>query len=120
VCDALKQLISDNSDVFALSDNEPGHTDLVQHQMDTGDSSPIKQPVHRVPFFYWNKIACMVDEMERLGVIRKSTSAWSSPVVLIPTKDGSYHFCIDYRKLNGVTKKDMYPLPRINDILNTL
>lgn len=119
-CDALKQLISDNSDVFALSDNELGHTDLVQHQVDTGDSPPIKQPVRRVSFFYQDKIACMVDEMERLGVIRKSTSAWSSPVVLIPKKDGSYCFCIDYHKLNGVTKKDVYPLPCIDDILDTL
>lgn len=62
----------------------------------------------------------MVDEMERLGVIRKSTSAWSSPVVLIPKKDGSYRFCVDYHKLNGVTKKDVYPLRRIDDIFDTL
>ena len=58
--------------------------------------------------------------MESLGVIRRSSSAWSSPVVLVPKKDNSYQFCVDYRKLNSVTKKDVYPLPRINGILDTL
>ena len=119
-CNALKQLIAANADVFALSDDELGHTDLVQHHVDTGDSPPIKQPVRRVPFFYRDKIANLVVEMEDLGVIQKSCSAWSSPVVLIPKKDGSYRFCVDYRKLNNVTKKDVYPLPRIDDILDTL
>ena len=61
-----------------------------------------------------------MEEMENLGVIRRSASAWSSPVVLVPKKDGNYRFCIDYRKLNSVTKKDVYPLPRIDDILDTL
>ena len=73
-----------------------------------------------MPFFFRDKIAAMVDEMEGLGVIRRSSSAWSSPVVLIPKKDGSYRFCIDYRKLNSIMKQDVYPLPRIDDILDTL
>lgn len=118
--ESLKQLIAANADVFALSDDELGHSDLVQHHVDTGSSPPIKQPVRRVPFFYRDKIANMVERMEQLGVIRKSGSAWSSPVVLIPKKDGSYRFCVDYRKLNSVTNKDVYPLPRIDDILDTL
>ena len=116
----LKKMVANNSDVFALEDTELGHTDLVKHHVDTGSSAPIKQPICRVPFFFRDKIAAMVDEMEGLGVIRRSSSAWSSPVVLIPKKDGSYRFCIDYRKLNSVTKKDVYPLPRIDDILDTL
>ena len=83
-CNALKQLIAANADVFALSDDELGHTYLVQHHVDTGDSPPIKQPVRRVPFFYQDKIANLVVEMEHLGMIQKSCSGWSSPVVLIP------------------------------------
>ena len=91
-----------------MSGDELGHTDLVQHHVDTGDSPPIKQPVRRVPFFYRDKIANLVVEMEQLGVIQKSCSAWLSPVVRIPKKDGSYRFSLDYRKLNNVTKKDVY------------
>lgn len=60
--------------MFALSVRELGHTELILHNVDTGDSFPIKQPVHRVPF-YRDKIATIVNEMENLGVIRKSTSA---------------------------------------------
>ena len=51
------------------------------------------------------------------GVIEESNSPWSSPVVLVTKKDG---FCVDYRKLNDVTKKDHYPFPRIDDTLTTL
>ena len=83
---SLKILIADNAEVFALDDTELGHTDLVQHRVDTGDSPPIKQSVRRVPFVFRDNIATMVEEMEDLGVIRHSASAWSSPVVLIPKK----------------------------------
>ena len=53
-------------------------------------------------------------------IIRPSTSPWSSPIVLVSKPDGSTRFCIDYRKVNLVTKKDAYPLPRIDDTLNAL
>ena len=83
---SLKIMIADNAEVFALDDTELGHTDLVQHRVDTGDSPPIKQSVRRVPFVLRDKIATMVEEMEDLGVIRHSASAWSSPVVLYQRK----------------------------------
>ena len=116
----LKKVIELNADVFALDNSEVGHTDLVKHRVDTGDIPPIKKPVRRVPFMFHDKIAEMVEEMESLGVIRPSSNAWSSPVVLVPKKDNTYRFCVDYRRLNLVTKKDVYPLPRIDDILDTL
>ena len=58
-----------------------------------------------------------VKKMLDMGVIRRSKSPWSSPVVIVPKPDGTARFCIDYRKLNKITRKDTYPLPRIDDLL---
>ncbi|GFX27803.1 retrovirus-related Pol polyprotein from transposon 412 [Trichonephila clavipes] len=58
--------------------------------------------------------------MKNNDVIEPSSSPWASPIVLVRKKDGSTRFCVDYRRLNDVTKKDSYPMPRIDDTLNTL
>ncbi|KAL5457414.1 hypothetical protein EMCRGX_G034666 [Ephydatia muelleri] len=62
----------------------------------------------------------MLDEMLEKDVIQPSHSPWSSPIILVRKKDGSMRFCVDYRKVNSVTKKDAYPLPRVDDTLDTL
>ena len=62
----------------------------------------------------------MVDEMLHNRIISKSNSAWSSPVVIVKKKDGTDRFCVDYRKLNGITLKDNYPVPLIGETLDAL
>jgi hypothetical protein len=62
----------------------------------------------------------MLADMKNKGMIEESDSPWSSPVVLVRKKDGSVRLCVDYRKLNDVTKEDCFPLPRIDDTLDTL
>ena len=66
------------------------------------------------------KILEMIDAMEEHGVVQPSASPWASPVVLVSKKDGSLRFCVDYRRLNSITCKDVYPLPRVDDILSAL
>ncbi|UYV79843.1 hypothetical protein LAZ67_18000901 [Cordylochernes scorpioides] len=61
-----------------------------------------------------------VEKMMETKIIRPSSSPWASPVILVRKKDGSLRFCVDYRRLNKITKKDVYPLPRIDDALDTL
>ena len=61
-----------------------------------------------------------IQEMTENEIIQPSKSPWSSPIVLVKKKDGTTRFCVDYRKLNQVTKKDTYPLPRINEIIESI
>ena len=93
---------------------------MVEHHINTGDHRPIKQLPRRVPHFLKEEVSRHVQEMLDNGVIVPSHSPWASPVVLVAKKDGSTRFCVDYRKLNSITKMDVYPLPRIDDSLDLL
>ena len=88
--------------------------------IDTGDAPPRRQPVRRTPFAVRTEIARQLREMQSQGVIEPSSRPWASPVVLVRKKDGSLRFCIDYRHLNLVTKPDVFPLPRMDDLLDQL
>ena len=116
----LKTVVADYNNVLALSDEDLGCTDVVKHKIDTADHVPIKQYPRRTPFAQRAKIAAMIADLERKGVVSPSVSPWASPIVLVPKKDGTTRFCVDFRRLNAITKKDVYPLPQIEDILDTL
>ena len=118
--DALHKLLLEMNCAFAVDDKELGSTDLVQMNINTGESEPKKQPVRRTPFAARQEVAKQLRDMQSQGVIQPSTSPWASPVVLVRKKDGSLRFCIDYRELNAVTKSDQFPLPRIDDLLDQL
>ena len=76
--------------------------------------------MRRVPVALKDTINTEVNRMLEQNVIRPSCSPWSSPVVMVQKKDGSWRFCIDYRKLNAVTHGDAYPLPRIDSTIDSL
>ena len=97
-----------------------GTTDLVTHVIDTGDCSRIKQPPRRIPFALRERVDQFIKDMLDQGVITPSKSPWGSPVVLVAKKDESTRFCIDYHRLNTVTKTDIFPLPRVDDSLDQL
>ena len=116
----LEQFILDSADIFSLTDSDLGHTSIVQHTIDSGDHQPIKQHPRCMPFIWRSKVVELGNDMTDKGIIQPSTNAWASPIVLIPKRDGSLRFYVDYRKLNTITKKDVYLLLRIDDILEML
>ena len=67
-----------------------------------------------------SEVQRQVDELVAKGLVEPTTTAWSSPVVLVKKKDRSWRLCVDYRRLNAVTRKDAYPLPRVDDSLDAL
>ena len=97
-----------------------GHTDAVEHEIDTGDGAPIRCAPRRMSPQKMKKEEECMTEMLTGGQIEPSDSPWSSPVVLVMKKDGGTRFCIDYRRLNDATVKDAYPQPRIDDTLDML
>lgn len=81
---------------------------------------PIRQQPYRTGFAKRDVIATHIGEMLQAGVIEPTHSEWASPVVLAPKKDGTLRFCIDYRRLNAATIPDAYPLPPMDDCLDSL
>ena len=107
--------------ITVISDGDTtGHTDVVVHTIETGDSFPIAVPQYRcspAEDAYKEK---EVKKMLDTGVIQPSESPWAAPVVLVKKHDGTLRFCIDYRKLNAITKKIAYPMPRVDTLLESL
>ena len=97
-----------------------GHTEAVEHSIDTGTTTQIRCAPRRMSPQKIKKEETCVAEMFTGGQIEPSDSAWSAPVVLVTKKDGGTRFCVDYRRLNLATVKDAYPLPRIDDTLDML
>ena len=118
--DKLKEILHEFSGAFSASEFDLGNTPLASHTIDTGDSRPIKQMLRPQPRVHVEIIDKQVDEMLKSGIIEKSCSPWVSNVVIVTKKDGSSRFCVDYRKLNEATRKDAYPLPRIDTCLDAL
>ena len=92
----------------------------VEHEIDTGSAKPVNVAPGRRPPRDRKLVSDMTKEMVENGVCEASHSPWSSPVTLKTKKDGSTRFCIDYRRLNKLTVKDSYPLPRMDDCLAAL
>ena len=97
-----------------------GLTSLAEHQIDLTDSKPIKQPFRRVPLAFVNEEKQAIDKLLKQGVIRPSNSPWASPLCLVRKKDGSVRPCVDYRRLNKVTRPDAFPVPKVDECIDAI
>jgi hypothetical protein len=116
----LQALLSEYGDIFAQSSSDLGRSQVATHRIDTGDHSPVNVPPYRLSPANRDEIERQIHSMMQSGVVRPSRSPWASPVVLVDKPDGSKRFCVDYRKVNACTKKDRYPIPRVDDSLDIL
>ncbi|XP_076843062.1 uncharacterized protein LOC143487779 [Brachyhypopomus gauderio] len=116
----LLNLLEKYKDVFSKGDHDYGYTTAVTHSIPTGDAPPVKQRHRRVPPHVFQEFKKHVQSLVDQGVLRESSSPWASPAVIVVKKDGTVRFCCDYRRLNLVTCKDAYPLPRVEESLDAL
>ncbi|KAL0172150.1 hypothetical protein M9458_032461, partial [Cirrhinus mrigala] len=96
----------------------PSQTNVLVHDIDVGQSTPIKQHAYRVNPCKRQVMRDEVEYLVRNGFAVASQSPWSSPCILVPKSDGSLRFCTDFRKVNSITKADSFPLPRVEDCVD--
>ncbi len=118
--EALRQMLAPYHDVFTWAGQPIGRTSVFQHTIDTGDAHPRRQPSRRIPLHHRKEVDKLIDSLLAQDVVRPSTSPWASAVTLVKKKDNSLRFCIDYRPINGLTEKDPFPIPRMDEMLAAL
>ena len=122
--DMLSKVLLKNQKAFLWDAKEIGRTKLIEHTIPTGNHEPIHQKQYPIPSVARERMEQQIDEMLKNKFIRPSSSPWRSPVLLVKKKlpDGTikYRFCIDLKKVNSVTTKDSYSLPRISETVEAL
>ena len=116
----VKHLLCKYAHLFTKWDKDVGRTAMTKQSINTGSHKPIKEVPRRLPEHINAEVEKHVKEMLDNKVIEPSKSPLASRVVLVKKKDGSSRFCIDYRRLNAITEKDAYPIPRIDETLDQL
>lgn len=115
--DDIMVLITSHLPLFS---DVPSQTTVLRHDIDIGTAAPIKQHAYRCPLAKREMMKEAVDYMVRNGLARPSCSPWSSPCLLTPKSDGTPRFCTDFRKVNAVTVPDSFPLPRMEDCIDSI
>ena len=115
-------LLREYHDIFSLEKHDTGHTKAAKHKivLKDPDTPPFKERFCRIPPLQLDEVHAHLKMMVGAGVIRPSNSPWCNAVVLVRKKDGSLHFCINFRRLNSLTVKDSHPLPHICKTLESL
>ncbi|GBG59473.1 hypothetical protein CBR_g38497 [Chara braunii] len=116
----ITDILIEYQGAISVTDTDIGLSLVIQHEIQTGNHSPIHCKPYRYSLIERKKALERIREFEASGWIEPATEPSSFPVVLVPKKNGSIHICIDYRKLNEITIKNVYPLPRIDDLMDAI
>ena len=123
--------------VFSINNEDIGHTELVTMDIDMGDSPPVCQKPYTLPLKHYTWVEQEIETLEQAGVIKKSTSPWASPIIVVPKKSAPgesprHRMCIDFRKLNELQPEvhcvnsetggniSLVPLPKIDEMYGRL
>ncbi|KAL4007870.1 hypothetical protein ACER0C_001722 [Sarotherodon galilaeus] len=116
----VRLLLQKYRSVFSTHEGDLGCTNLISHDIPLLDDVPVRQRYRRIPPSDYEAVRAHINQLLEAQVIRESSSPYTSPIVLVRKKDGSLHLCVDYRLLNSKTRKDAFPLPRIEESLDAL
>lgn len=116
----LVELLGKYKDVFSHGEDDLGFTTTVTHRIPTTSDCPVRVPHRRIPPHQMEDVRAHLQRLLEQKIIRPSTSPYAAPVVIVRKKDGNIRLCVDYRALNEQTKKDAYPIPRIDEALDSL
>jgi hypothetical protein len=120
VPDSVKAVIATYSDVFQDSGELPPHR-VFDHAISLlPDSTPVNSRPYRYSPQQKDEIERQVNEMIAAGLVTPSMSPFASPVLLVKKKDGTWRFCVDYRRLNNITVKSKFPMPVVDELLDEL
>ena len=117
---AVRELVLAYHDVFVLKSNKLGCTSAIKHKIHIENSEPLKEQFWHILPPLLEEVCASLRDMLEAGAIHLSQSPWYNVVVLVWKKDGTLHFCVYFRCLNMQMKKDSYPLPRIQEALESM
>lgn len=116
----VKQLLREECGAFARDEHDVGTIPSLQLKIRLSDPTPVRRTYISVPKPLHKEVKEYLEDLLNRGWITKSKSNYSSPIVCVRKKDGSLRLCIDYRELNKKSIPDRHPIPRIQDMLNSL
>ena len=117
---AARELVLAYHDIFALESNELGCTSAIEHEIHISNSEPFKEWFRCIPLPLLEEVHTLLQDMLDAGAIHPSQSPWCNAVVLVRKKDSTLCFCVDFGHLNMRMEKDSYPLPRIQEALESM
>ncbi len=118
--DKVRTLLQSYQSVFSAHDSDLGCTNLISHDIHLTDEVPVQQRYRRLPPSEYDVVKTHINQLLEGQIIWESCSPYASPIVLVKKKDGGLRMCVDYRQLNSKTRKDVFPLPRIEETLDAL
>lgn len=113
----LQQIIMAHDPLFLLEEGELGTIQTPPAEISISNPHPVRAPMYRYPETAKQVIGDMLEDMETRGIIEKSTAAWLSPIVLVNKPDGTKRMCLDFRQVNTHLATDIYPLPRLDELV---